>query len=49
MVVGATRTSQIEENLKALDVLPKLTPEIMKEIDEILGNKPEPVRNFRNY
>ncbi|ULQ51455.1 aldo/keto reductase [Flavihumibacter fluvii] len=39
-ILGATRTSQLEENLKSLDVLPLLTPEIMGRIDEILGNKP---------
>lgn len=39
-ILGATREEQLEENLKALDVLPLLTPEIMTRIDEILGNKP---------
>lgn len=39
-ILGATREEQLEENLKALDVLPLLTPEIMGRIDDILGNKP---------
>ena len=39
-ILGATRREQLEENLKALDVLPMLTPGIMEEIDTILGNKP---------
>lgn len=39
-ILGATRIEQLEENLKALDVLPLLTPEVMSEIDTILGNKP---------
>ena len=39
-ILGATREEQLEENLKALDVLPLLTPEIMTRIEEILGNKP---------
>jgi aryl-alcohol dehydrogenase-like predicted oxidoreductase len=39
-ILGATRREQLEENLKALDVLTLLTPEIMQEIDGILGNKP---------
>lgn len=39
-ILGATRREQLEENLKALDVLPLLTPDIMEEIDTILGNKP---------
>ncbi|MBM3441792.1 MAG: aldo/keto reductase [Bacteroidetes bacterium] len=39
-ILGATRESQLTENLKALDVLPLLTPEVMQEIEGILGNKP---------
>ena len=39
-ILGATRKEQLEENFKALDVLPLLTTEIMSRIDEILGNKP---------
>lgn len=38
---------QIEENLKALDVLPKLTPEVMERIDSILETKPEAPSTFR--
>lgn len=33
--------SQIEDNCKALDLLPKLTPEVMEEIEGILENKPK--------
>eukprot|EP00485_Elphidium_margaritaceum_P012894 CAMPEP_0202707850 /NCGR_PEP_ID=MMETSP1385-20130828/20121_1 /ASSEMBLY_ACC=CAM_ASM_000861 /TAXON_ID=933848 /ORGANISM="Elphidium margaritaceum" /LENGTH=359 /DNA_ID=CAMNT_0049366655 /DNA_START=112 /DNA_END=1191 /DNA_ORIENTATION=+ len=40
VILGATKESQIEENLKSLDVAAKLTPDIMKEIDEIVGTKP---------
>lgn len=40
-ILGATKEEQLLENLKALDVLPKLTPEIMTQIDEIMGTKPE--------
>ncbi|KAH8835182.1 Aldo keto reductase [Flagelloscypha sp. PMI_526] len=32
---------QVLENLKALEVLPKITDEHMKKIDELLGNAPE--------
>jgi aryl-alcohol dehydrogenase-like predicted oxidoreductase len=39
-ILGATRKEQLEENLKALDVVNLLTPDIMNEIDAILGNKP---------
>ncbi len=39
VILGATKASQLTENLKALDVLPKLSTEIMDEIDGILQNK----------
>ncbi len=39
-ILGATREEQLTENLKALDVLPKLTTEIIQKIDEIMGTKP---------
>jgi voltage-dependent potassium channel beta subunit len=39
-IVGATRKEQLLENFKALDVLPALTPAVLKEIEEILQNKP---------
>lgn len=40
-ILGATRESQLAENLKALDVLPLLTPAVMAEIETILQNKPQ--------
>lgn len=39
-ILGATREEQLKENLKAIDVLPKLTNEVMERIDEIMGTKP---------
>lgn len=39
-ILGATKKEQLTENLKALDVLPKLTPEVMQQIDDIIGTKP---------
>jgi len=41
--LGATKADQIVDNLKALDVLEKLTPEVLEKIEKILDNKPEPV------
>ncbi len=41
VITGASRVSQIHENMKALEVLPKLTPEIMARVDEITGFKAE--------
>lgn len=40
-ILGATKADQITENVKCLELYPKLTDEVMKEIDEILGNAPK--------
>jgi aryl-alcohol dehydrogenase-like predicted oxidoreductase len=39
-ILGATKTSQLTENLKALDAQKLLTTEVLARIDTILGNKP---------
>jgi aryl-alcohol dehydrogenase-like predicted oxidoreductase len=38
--LGATHKEQLVENLKALEVLEKLNPEILQRIDDIAGTKP---------
>lgn len=45
-ICGASRPEQMEQNLKVLEVVPKLTPEVMKEIDKILGNAPPANKNW---
>jgi voltage-dependent potassium channel beta subunit len=39
-ILGATKKEQLTENLKALEVIDILTPEVMQKIDDILGTKP---------
>ena len=39
----------MEDNLKALEVLPKLTPEIETKINKIMGTNPDPKINFRSW
>ena len=39
-ILGATHKKQLVENLKALEVLEKLNPEILQRIDDIAGTKP---------
>ncbi len=39
-ILGASKPEQIVENLKALDVIEKLTPEVMEKIEKVLENKP---------
>ncbi|CAF3451431.1 unnamed protein product [Fusarium graminearum] len=41
-ITGASRPEQILESVKVFSILPKLTDEIMEEIDNILGNRPTP-------
>jgi voltage-dependent potassium channel beta subunit len=40
-ILGATKKQQLLDNLKALDVLPKLTPEVMGKIEDIMKTKPQ--------
>jgi voltage-dependent potassium channel beta subunit len=44
---GATKESQLDDNLKAVEIYKKLTPEILERIEKILGNKPEAHFDFR--
>lgn len=39
-ILGATRKEQLTENLKALEVLPLLTEDVMNRIETIVQNKP---------
>ncbi|MEO5677337.1 MAG: aldo/keto reductase, partial [Usitatibacter sp.] len=41
VITGASRVSQVEENLKAAGVIAKLTPEIMQRIDGIVASHGE--------
>ena len=40
VILGASKLSQLKDNLKALDSKDKLTPEVMAKIEAIVGNKP---------
>jgi voltage-dependent potassium channel beta subunit len=39
-ILGATKKQQLTENLKSLDVVQKLTPELMEKIEDIMKTKP---------
>jgi len=45
-ICGASKPEQMEQNLKALEVVPKLTPEVMEEIEKLLNNKPATPKNW---
>ena len=40
-IMGASKVSQLEDNLKSVDVVDQLTEEVMEKIEGILDNKPE--------
>lgn len=47
VITGASRKQQVYENMKALEIAEKLTPEVMEQIEAILDNQPKPESDFR--
>jgi voltage-dependent potassium channel beta subunit len=43
LIMGASKVSQLEDNLKAIDVVDQITDDLMERIEQILDNKPEPI------
>ena len=41
VITGASRVEQLHENMKAVEVAPKLTPDVLEKIDEVFGVKKE--------
>jgi len=41
VITGASRVSQLQENMKASEIAPKLTDDVMKRIDDVFGVKEE--------
>ncbi len=46
VILGASKKSQLEDNLKALDSKAKLTPDVIARIEEIVGNKPQAAERY---
>lgn len=47
IITGASQPEHVSENMKAIETKDKLTPNIMTQIEKILGNKPKPDEDFR--
>lgn len=47
VITGASKPSQIKENMKAIEIVAKITPEVVETIEEILDNKPSLDPDFR--
>uniref|UniRef100_A0A4W3HKM1 Voltage-gated potassium channel subunit beta-1 n=1 Tax=Callorhinchus milii TaxID=7868 RepID=A0A4W3HKM1_CALMI len=48
VLVGASNTEQLQENIGAIQVLPKLSSSVVHEVDGILGNKPYSKKDYRS-
>lgn len=49
VILGASRLEQLEDNIKALDILDTLDKELMEEIEIITNNRPEPHIDWKNH
>ena len=47
VITGASKPAQVRDNMKAIEVVEKLSPEVVETIEEILDNKPELPADFR--
>ncbi|KAL2270770.1 hypothetical protein VTJ83DRAFT_141 [Remersonia thermophila] len=46
VILGATKVEQLVDNIKALELVDKLTPDVLAEIEEVLANKPQGPNTF---
>ncbi|ELU43595.1 voltage-gated potassium channel beta-2 subunit [Rhizoctonia solani AG-1 IA] len=49
VILGATKPEQVIDNLKALEIIKKITPEVREKINKILDNDPTPEPNLRPF
>ncbi|KAL2506477.1 putative voltage-gated potassium channel subunit beta [Abeliophyllum distichum] len=47
VITGATKESQIQENMKAVNVIPLLTPSVMEKIEAVVQTKPKRPDSYR--
>lgn len=47
VITGASKAQQVKDNMKVIDYLVLLTPEVMEKIEQILDNKPVLDRDWR--
>ncbi len=47
VITGASKLHQVQENMKAIEVCPKLDAEVLKRIETILGNAPAAAPDMR--
>ncbi|GAB4844098.1 ATP-sensitive inward rectifier potassium channel 1 [Ancistrocladus abbreviatus] len=47
VITGATKESQVQENMKAVNVIPLLTPAVMEKIETVVQTKPKRPDSYR--
>jgi voltage-dependent potassium channel beta subunit len=47
VITGASKASQVEDNMKAIEIVDQFTPDLVQTIEDILDNQPEPPQDFR--
>ncbi len=47
VITGASHPEQIDENMKSMEIVEKLTPEVMEKIERALDNKPAKPQDWR--
>jgi voltage-dependent potassium channel beta subunit len=47
VITGASRPDQVTENMAAMEVVERLTPEVLERIEETVDNKPKPEYDWR--
>ena len=48
-IFGATKISQVQSNLKSVEIASKWTPELEKRIETIVGTQPEPAMDWNAF
>lgn len=48
VITGASQPEQVHENMKALEVVGKLTPEVMERVEVVLDNRPKSEKDWRD-
>ncbi|CAL5227930.1 g10977 [Coccomyxa viridis] len=47
VIMGATNCEQVKENLGALSIVEKLTPQILEKIETVVSSRPQPAPRYR--
>ena len=48
-IFGASSISQVQSNIRAIEIASKWTPELEERIEKILGTQPEPAMDWNSF